>query len=98
MISEYGQMKVSPLKEGEDSAAAVRNLLQAMKQLNFVIPQTVTASRLQSGCGKEICGVLNALVDWALESTLFQFQTPEHAAEQDDRCAPEHLQLSFLIF
>lgn len=89
IISEYGQLKISPLKEGEDSATAVRNLLQSMKQLNFTIPQTVTASRLQSGSGKEICGILDALVDWALEHTLFHFQAPEHATEQDDRCAPK---------
>lgn len=97
IISEYGQVKVSPLKEGEDSAAAVRNLLQAMKQLNFIIPQTVTASRLQSGRGQEICGILNALVDWALESTLFQFKAPQHVTEQDDRCAPERLQAAMFV-
>jgi hypothetical protein len=77
---------MNPLKEGEDSAAAVRHLFQSMKQLNFSIPQTVTPSRLQSGSGKEMCAILNGLVDWALENTLFQFKTPEHVTEQDDRC------------
>lgn len=91
LVSKFSQINLNPLKEGDDSAAAVRNLLQSLKELNFNVPQTLTASRLQSGCGREVCGVLNGLVDWALESTLFQFKSPEHATEQDDRCVPKLL-------
>eukprot|EP00892_Ulva_mutabilis_P007190 jgi/Ulvmu1/4843/UM020_0129.1 len=84
LISEYGQVKVSPLKEGEDSATAIRSLIQLLRQLNFAVPATLSASQLQGGSGREICGILNGLVDWALQRSAHQFHAPQHPVEEDD--------------
>lgn len=87
IISEYGQVTINALKEGEDSAAAIRNLLQILRQLNFAVPSTLSASQLQGGSGREICGILNGLVDWALQRSSHQFQAPQHPMDEDDRYA-----------
>lgn len=87
LISEYGQVKVSALKEGEDSAAAIRGLVQLLRQLNFAVPANLSASQLQGGSGREICGILNGLVDWALQRSAHQFQAPHHPVEEEDGCA-----------
>jgi hypothetical protein len=90
MMHEFGQVKISPLKEGEDSASAIRTLLQNLRQLNFAVPQTFSAARLQGGSGREICGILNGLTDWALEQSSFQFQPPVHQTEGDGCVEPKH--------
>lgn len=86
LISEYGQVNITALKEGEDSAAAIRSLFQLLRQLHFAIPSTLSASQLQGGSGREICGILNGLVDWALQRSAHHFQAPQHPVDEDDRC------------
>jgi len=87
LITEYGQVKINPLKEGEDSITSIRGLLQLLRQLNFAVPSNLSTSQLQGGSGREICGILNGLVDWALQRASHQFQPPQHPVEEDDGCA-----------
>jgi peptidoglycan hydrolase-like protein with peptidoglycan-binding domain len=77
---------VAAVKEGDDSASAIRSLLQLLRQLNFAVPQSFSVARLQTGSGREVCGILDGLADWALERASFRFQQPIHGVEEEDGC------------
>ena len=86
MVNEFGDVTISPVREGDDPQAAIRTLLSTLGQLNFAVPPSCTASRLQAGAGREVCAVLNTLADWCLEKQNFTFEAPLHSSGKNDAC------------
>lgn len=87
MLHGFGGLSTNPVREGDDPQAAIRALLSALGQLNFAVPPSCTVARLQSGAGREVCAVLDALADWSLEKCNFVFAPPMHEGNATDGCA-----------
>jgi hypothetical protein len=84
LLDQHHESAIGPVKEGSDPAAAAQQLLTALSKSNFDIPPAFTTTRLQSGSGEEVCGILNGLVDWALEMQHFDCAQPIHPTNNDD--------------
>lgn len=62
-------------KEFDDPNLTCNNILAALKKLGFASP-SYHASKLTAGYGKEVCGVLDGLVDYVLEKRNFSYRRP----------------------
>lgn len=85
MISQHAAGSgLEAVHEGDDPAAAVRALLAALQQLEFTLSPSMSASKLQTGSGPEVCALLDALTDRCLEQQGFTVQQPVHADAEDE--------------
>ncbi|KAF5828216.1 intra-flagellar transport protein 57-domain-containing protein [Dunaliella salina] len=64
-------------KEFDDPNATCANILSSCKKLGFASP-AYHPSKLTQGHGREICGVLDGLVDYVLERRNFTYKRPMH--------------------
>ena len=64
-------------KEFDDPNAATNNIMAAFKKLGFAAP-SYHATKLSAGYGKEVCGVLEGLVDFVLEKRNFSYKKPHY--------------------
>ncbi|KAG1670197.1 hypothetical protein FOA52_014973 [Chlamydomonas sp. UWO 241] len=62
-------------KEFDDPNKICGDLLAAVKKLGFA-PPSYPAMKLTSGHGKEVCGILDGLVDYVLEKKGYQYKKP----------------------
>lgn len=68
-------VEVPTPKEFDDPNATCTNLLNAVRKLGFA-PPSYHPSKLTVGSGREVCGVLDGLVDYVLEKRNFQYRRP----------------------
>jgi Intra-flagellar transport protein 57 len=87
LLGSFGGLSCTPLKEGDDAAAATKQLLSLLQQAGFLVPSHLTPTKLQAGSTLEILGILSALTDWRLEQSTFQFGLPQHSNQTADGCA-----------
>ncbi|GFR50652.1 hypothetical protein Agub_g12901 [Astrephomene gubernaculifera] len=76
LLSLAGQDMPTP-KEFDDPNQTCSNLLGAVKRLGFA-PPTYHPSKLTVGNGKEVVGVLDALVDYVLEKRHHTYKRPQY--------------------
>uniref|UniRef100_A0A7R9VJ89 Intraflagellar transport protein 57 homolog n=1 Tax=Chlamydomonas euryale TaxID=1486919 RepID=A0A7R9VJ89_9CHLO len=62
-------------KEFDDPNKVCSDLLGAVKKLGFA-PPSYPAMKLTSGHGKEVCGVLDGLIDYVLEKKKYDYKKP----------------------
>ncbi len=62
-------------KEFDDPNLTCQNIIASVKKLGFASP-SYAPMKLTSGNGKEVCGVLDGLVDYVLESRNFTYKKP----------------------
>ncbi|CAG9467677.1 unnamed protein product [Pedinophyceae sp. YPF-701] len=74
LLREGGHQYESPA-QFEDPNVLISGLLSALRKAGFNTGQ-LSASKLRSGVGDAVCGVLDALVDHTLEVKGFKFQPP----------------------
>lgn len=68
-------VEMKEAKEFDDPNQTCNNILNALKKLGFAAP-SYHSSRLTSGWGKEVCGVLDGLADYVLEKRNFTYRRP----------------------
>lgn len=74
-------INVPPPKEFDDPNATLSNLLNGCRALGFV-PVSYPPVKLTNGYGREVCGVLDALLDLTLERQGFTFGKPVHQPDK----------------
>lgn len=67
-------------KEFDDPNLTCTNLLNAIKKLGFASP-SYHPTKLTVGYGKEVCGVVEGLVDYVLEKRIFQYKRPQYTQD-----------------
>lgn len=87
LLDTFAGASIGPVQEGDDSAAALRRILHAVEAADVEVPTSWTVTRLQTGSGAEVCGLLNALADLALLRSEFACEQPNHSTGDDDACA-----------
>lgn len=67
-------------KEHDDPNLACANLVASMKKLGFASP-SFHPQKLTIGFGKEVCGVLEGLVDYVMEQQAVVVRRPVYAPD-----------------
>lgn len=78
LLDTFGEANLGPVQEGDDPTAAVRSILEAVEGAGVDLPPSWTVTRLQTGSGAEVCGLLNSLADFALHRSQFSCEQPAH--------------------
>lgn len=78
-----------PPMEDDDPNAVISNIISEIRSLGLTTD--FPPSRLKSGCGDEVCYIINQLCSKALESTKFSWARPEYMEEdvQEDNIEEE---------
>ena len=79
LLTTAGQ-EFPPPKEFDDPNQTCTNMLQCLRKLGFASP-SFHPTKLTVGYGKEVCGVLDGLVDYVLEQKSFQYKKPMYEKE-----------------
>jgi hypothetical protein len=67
-------------KEFDEPISICSNIVATAKRLGFAAP-SYSPTILRNGFGKEVCGVLDALIDYVLETRNFSFRRPIYQSE-----------------